>query len=191
VPGDIRDKRSDESERAIFRDAVRDAVPLDVPARAKKSGSNPAPVPVQSLLDAHETLFEAAAGPLTAEHWMDSGDELAFLRPGLSADVLKKLRRAHWITQDEVDLHGLNREQARLLLTQFLSECVKRGLRCVRVIHGKGLRSPNREPVLKEKIRKWLPLREDVLAFCQAPPSQGGSGALLVLLRGSATPRLR
>ena len=84
--------------------------------------------------------------------------------------------------QDIVDLHGLNRQEARSLLGDFLGGCLKRGLRCVRVVHGKGLRSPKREPVLKGKVRQWLARREEVLAFCQAPMNQGGSGALLVLL---------
>jgi len=115
---------------------------------------------------------------------METGEELAYLRRGLGGDVLKKLRRGHWVTQDELDLHGLTRAQAQPLVSEFLSRCLKRGLRCVRIIHGKGLRSPNREPVLKARIRTWLARREDVLAFCQAPASEGGSGALLVLLRG-------
>jgi DNA-nicking Smr family endonuclease len=79
--------------------------------------------------------------------------------------------------------HGLNREQARFLLADFLGACLKRGARCVRVIHGKGLRSPGREPMLKGKVRQGLAQRDEVLAFCQAPPNEGGSGALLVLLR--------
>jgi len=88
--------------------------------------------------------------------------------------------------QDVVDLHGLNRPQARLLLSEFLGVCVKRGLRCVRVVHGKGLRSPRREPVLKGKVQQWLLKRDEVLAFCEAPRNQGGSGALLVLLKAAA-----
>src|SRR5207245_1258574 len=102
---------------------------------------------------------------------------------GLGRNVLHKLRRGHWVVQDAVDLHGSNRDEARSLLAEFLSDCLKRGLRCVRVIHGKGLRSPKREPVLKGKVRQWLAQRDEVLAFCQAPTNQGGSGALLGLLR--------
>jgi len=84
--------------------------------------------------------------------------------------------------QDVVDLHGLNREQARLSLAEFLGGCLKRGLRCVRVVHGKGLRSPGKEPILKGKVQLWLARREEVLAYCEAPANLGGSGALLVLL---------
>jgi DNA-nicking Smr family endonuclease len=179
-----KDARSAD-DHAAFREAIRDAVPLAQPTRVIKAKRRHAAIPVQSLLDVHETLAEAAdAAPLGWEQSMDTGEELAFLRTGLNGDVLRKLRRGHWVTQDEIDLHGLNRAQARALLAEFLGRCIKRGLRCVRIVHGKGLRSPRREPVLREKMRHWLPLREEVLAFCQAPSNQGGSGALLVLLRG-------
>ena len=141
------------------------------------------PVPVQSLLDVHEALAESAWGPGSPEESMDTGEEIVFLRNGLGHDVLRKLRRGHWVVQDVVDLHGLNREQARLALAGFLGLCAKRGACCVRVIHGKGLRSAGRKPVLKEKVRQWLAQRSEVLAFCQAPVNLGGSGALLVLLK--------
>ena len=155
------------------------------PGRAA-SGSHalPPPVPVQSLLDAHDTLKESVSGTLDWDQLMDTGEELVFLRPGMSREILRRLRRGHWVVQDHVDLHGMNSEQARHLLAQFLAACTKRGLRCVRIVHGKGLRSPNREPVLKNKVRHWLAQRDNVLAFCQAPDHHGGGGALLALLRG-------
>jgi len=172
-----------QDEVALFREAVRGATPLRVPARARLQTKSPPPVPVQSLLDAHDALAESVSGPISWEQSMDTGEELTFLRPGLGRDVLKKLRRGHWVVQEELDLHGLNSGQARLLLAEFIGRSSKRGSRCVRVVHGKGLRSPNREPVLKGKVRQWLAQREQVLAYCQAPASQGGSGALLVLLK--------
>ena len=89
------------------------------------------------------------------------------------------------MNQDELDLHGLTVEEARPALGEFLARCVRRGLRCVRVIHGKGLRSRNREPVLKRRVAGWLMHREDVLAFCQARGPDGGGGAVVVLLRGA------
>ena len=177
-------RRSAEDAGTLFREAVRGATPLRAPARAPRRHSLPPPVPVQSLLDGHEALAESASGPIGSEESMEAGEELTYLRDGLARDVVRKLRRGHWVTQDEVDLHGLNRPQAKLLVAQFLAGCLKRGLRCVRIVHGKGLRSPGREPVLKGKLRSWLVQREEVLAFCQAPPNRGGSGALLVLLKG-------
>jgi DNA-nicking Smr family endonuclease len=172
-----------EDETALFRDAVRDATPLDSSARAGSKTEPPPPVPVQSLLDGHDALVESLTGALTWDHSIETGEEPSFLRTGLGGDVLRKLRRGHWVVQDIVDLHGLNRQEARLLLAEFLGGCLKRGLRCVRVVHGKGLRSPGREPVLKGKVQQWLVQRDEVLAFCEAPKNQGGSGALLVLLK--------
>ena len=172
-----------EDEAALFRAAVRDATPLESSARVGSMTESPPPVPIQSLLDGHDALVESLAGALSWDQSMESGEESSFLRSGLARDVLRKLRRGHWVVQDVVDLHGLNRQQARSLLAEFLGGCLKRGLRCVRVVHGKGLRSPGREPVLKGKTQQWLAQRDDVLAFCEAPKNQGGSGALLVLLK--------
>ena len=172
-----------DEDSALFRAAVRDAQPIAAPVRSS-DGPKPPPVPVQSLLDAHDALSESLAGPIHWEQSMETGEELVFLRPGLSREILRRLRRGHWAIQDEFDLHGMNRDQARHLLAQFLAASGRRGLRCLRIVHGKGLRSPNREPVLKNKVRDWLVQREDVLAFCQAPAAQGGGGAVLALLKG-------
>lgn len=173
----------------MFRDAVRDATPLRSSSQIRLDADSPPPIPVQSLLDVHDALEESLNGPISPDQSVETGEELSFLREGLGREVLRKLRRGHWVVQDFVDLHGLNREQARSLLAEFLGACLKRGRRCVRVIHGKGLRSYQREPVLKGKVREWLAQRNEVLAFCQAPTNQGGSGALLVLLRARARPR--
>jgi DNA-nicking Smr family endonuclease len=174
-----------EDEAALFREAVRDATPMPPDARIWSESKSPPPVPVQSLLDDHDTVSESLTDP-SWEQASETGEEPSYLRAGLGRDVLRKLRRGHWVVQDVLDLHGLNRQEARLLLGEFLGSCVRRGRRCVRVVHGKGLRSPGREPVLKGKVQVWLLKRDDVLAFCEAPKNQGGSGALLVLLRAAA-----
>ena len=114
---------------------------------------------------------------------LEGGDELAYLSAGLPRSVLKDLRRGRWVTQAEVDLHGLNRDEARDMLMEFVAACLARGSRCLRIVHGKGLRSPGREPVLKELVRRWLANRPEVLAYCQAPAADGGAGAVLVLLK--------
>jgi DNA-nicking Smr family endonuclease len=177
-----------EEEIALFREAVRDTTPIRPTARVRPEGKSPPPVPVQALLDGHEAVAESLLGDFSGEHSPETGEEPSHLRSGIGTDVLRKLRRGHWVVQDAVDLHGLNREEARLQLGEFLGASLRRGLRCVRVIHGKGLRSPGREPVLKGKVQLWLARREEVLAFCEAPRNQGGSGALLVLL-GAARQR--
>ena len=97
--------------------------------------------------------------------------------------MLRRLRRGHWVVQDNLDLHGMNRVEAAAQVARFVRAAAARGLRSVRIVHGKGLGSRNREPVLKGKLRAWLTPRDEVLAFCQAPAAEGGAGALLVLLQ--------
>jgi DNA-nicking Smr family endonuclease len=158
--------------------------PLAKPRRQPLPRARPAPVARQRQRDEHAALAESLHGPLSVDDALESGEELAFLRDGLSRQLLRKLRRGHFVVEDSLDLHGMNRTQAAESVALFLRRCTRRGVRCVRIVHGKGLGSHNREPVLKGKLRKWLPLRDEVLAFCQAPPYEGGSGAALVLLRG-------
>ncbi len=109
-------------------------------------------------------------------------DDAAYLRPGLPREILRKLRRTHWVIQDHLDLHGMGADEASLATARFLRDCARRGLRCVRIVHGKGLRSPGREPVLKSRVRKLLARREEVLAFVEPRALQGGGGAVVVLL---------
>ena len=165
-----------------FRKALAGVEPLAEPRRKPPARTAPAPVPRQTRRDERAALAESLAGPLSLDDALDSGEELVFLRSGLGRDLLRKLRRGHWVIQGELDLHGMNRAQAAEAVSEFLHHCLRRGVRCVRIVHGKGLGSRNREPVLKGLLRKWL-LREEVLAYCQAPAAEGGSGAVLVLLR--------
>jgi len=164
-----------------FRRAVADAEPL-VHRRKVLRGKRPAPIARQRLRDEHAALAESLAGPVTLDDALDSGDELAYLREGVGRDLLRKLRRGHWVVEDELDLHGMNRHTAAISLTEFLRHSRHRRLGCVRIIHGKGRGSHHRQPVLKGLLRKWL-VRQDVLAFSQAPDPLGGSGAVLVLLK--------
>jgi DNA-nicking Smr family endonuclease len=107
----------------------------------------------------------------------ESGEPLRFLRNGHSPELLRKLRRGHWRVGDELDLHGMNRDQAAQSLRSFLDEMKARRPACVRIVHGKG------QGVLREALRGALPERPEVLGFVEAPPGQGGSGAVLVLLK--------
>jgi DNA-nicking Smr family endonuclease len=166
-----------------FRRATRDVEPLPRQRRVKLERSPAPPVPAQTRRDERAALEESLAGPRSIDDAIESGEELVFLREGLSPQVLRKLRRGHWVVQEHLDLHGLNRAQAATSVAEFLRHCRARRLRCVRIVHGKGLGSRNREPVLKGKLRRWLALRDEVLAFCQAPAAEGGGGAVLVLLK--------
>ncbi len=166
-----------------FRKAVSGVRPIAEPRRVELKPPPPPPVAAQRERDEQTALAESLAGPLTVDDALGSGEELVYLREGLSRQVLRKLRRGHWVVQDGVDLHGMNRLEAALRVPEFLNDCVRRNLRCVRIVHGRGLGSRNREPVLKNLLSKWLPKRDDVLAYCQAPAAHGGAGATLVLLK--------
>ena len=155
--------------------------------RAKVDVAPPAPIPKQRIADEQDALLASKFGAEPAHAW-DIGQELehaqTFVRQGLGSDVLTKLRRGHWSLQGELDLHGMTSDEARDTLADFLLAARTRGARCVRVIHGKGLTSPQKEPVLKGKVRRWLAHWDDVLAYCEAPQHAGGGGAVIVLLRG-------
>lgn len=168
-----------------FRAAVADAKPLKPSNRVYLDLPLPPPRPVQREADERAALHEAMHAPIALQDRLEGGDEPNYLRTGLAAGVLKDLRRGRWVVQDEIDLHGLNREEARQLLADFLAEALQRGVRCVRVVHGKGLRSPGRQSILRQLVRGWLAQKEEVLAYCQARPQDGGEGALIALLRSS------
>ena len=115
-------------------------------------------------------------------------DGLSYRRSCISTDVLIRLRSGQWALQGQLDLHGLNRDEARQALADFIRQAQRRGLRCLRVVHGKGHGSPGREPVLKARVQRWLAQTVSVMAFAQASGPMGGAGALVVLLAGSAAP---
>ena len=168
-----------------FLDAVRDVRRLPNPGRVVHATKPRAPLPFQRLEDDRQVLRDSLSDETQHDLELESGDTLAFMRPGLSRQFLRKLRNGHWATQDQLDLHGFRSDAARALLVAFLAQAVKRGYRCVLVVHGKGLGSKNREPVLRRKVAGWLAQRNEVLAFCQARPADGGSGAVAILLKGA------
>lgn len=167
-------------EAALFRQTVGAVTPVKPSDKVLRKPAAPAPIPRQSMADERAviaSLLDQDPGPD-----METGEELLFLRPGLQRNVLRRLRRGHFAVQASLDLHGLVVAEAREVLAEFLHQARQRDLRCIKIIHGKGLRSPNREPVLKGKLRGWLTQRQEVLAFAQARAIDGGAGAVLVLL---------
>lgn len=141
-----------------------------------------APIAVQQQRDELAVMREAISDEFDVETLLDTDEALSFRRPGIGPDVVRNLRRGGWSIQGHLDLHGLRREQARETLSQFIRDAHKAGWRCVRVVHGKGLGSPGKTPVLKARVQSWLVQKNEVLAFVQARPAAGGAGALVVLL---------
>ena len=153
--------------------------------KAKLPTIQPPPIPVQHQLDELAVMREAISDGFDVESLLDTDEALSFRRPGMGPDVVRKLRRGGWSIQRQLDLHGLRREDARDALSAFIREAHKAGVRCVRVVHGKGLGSPGKTPVLKGRVQSWLIQKNEVIAFVQARPAEGGAGALVVLLAQS------
>jgi DNA-nicking Smr family endonuclease len=168
--------------------AFADVERLPPTKRAPSPRVSVPPIPKQRLADDAEALATSKYGAEPVADAWEVGQEhdahLNYVRRGLGTDVLAKLRRGYWSVQAEIDLHGQTAEEAHDTLADFLDTARAGGLRCVRVVHGKGLTSPGKEPVLKGKVRRWLSHWDDVLAYCEAPRHAGGGGAVLVLLRG-------
>lgn len=173
-----------EDEAGLFREAVKGAKPLKHD-RVLLRPPLPRPIPHQLIRDERQALADSLSDDYIPAHELESGEELLYLRDGHSPDILRKLRRGHWVIQHQLDLHGMLVDEARAYVAELLIQCKKRRVRCVRIIHGKGLGSKNREPVLKHKLRSWLMQRDEVIAYCQARQVDGGSGAVVVLLKAS------
>ncbi|RYF64927.1 MAG: DNA mismatch repair protein MutS, partial [Comamonadaceae bacterium] len=142
----------------------------------------PAPIPFQHQLDEQRVMRESISDEFDVATLLDVDDAMSFRRPGIGTDVTRKLRAGEWSIQRQLDLHGLRSDEAREALGAFIRTAHRQGVRCVRVVHGKGLGSPGKQPVLKTKTQRWLIQKNEVLAFVQAKPAEGGAGALVVLL---------
>ncbi|MCE5387782.1 MAG: Smr/MutS family protein [Acidithiobacillus sp.] len=140
----------------------------------------PSPEPRKSQDDDHAVLAALAKGGLE-ESWL-SGEEWVYLRSGLPEHLLRDLRRGRYRIQADLDLHGLRVEDARLAVASFLQDARRYHWTCVRIIHGKGMGSPGQIPILKRLVGHWLQRHQEVLAFTQARPMEGGGGALRILL---------
>ena len=175
--------RQSQANQSLFVRAAGAVKPMAVKHNALLKKEQPAPIPKQQLLDNEAVLREAISDEFDVSTLLEVDDTMSFRRPGIGADVTRKLRKGEWSIQREIDLHGLRREEARDALAAFIRAACKQGLRCIRVVHGKGLGSPGKTPVLKGKVQSWLVQKQEVLAFVQARPVHGGAGALVVLLQ--------
>ncbi|RJG00536.1 Smr/MutS family protein [Noviherbaspirillum sedimenti] len=181
-----RARREQEAQREadLFRRSIGNNIkPLPSKDKLSHAPAPPPPVARQHQADEEAALRESLSDEFSIETLLESDEALSYARAGIGADVLRKLRRGHWVIQGELDLHGLRTDESREALGEFLREADKRGWRCLRVVHGKGLGSVNKQPVLKNKVRNWLVQKDEVIAFCQATPADGGAGALVVLLK--------
>ena len=182
-------KAPDPAEIALFREAVKDAAPIEKNDRADTS--RPKPKPHASHREADEiAALEASQlamypSPMSWDIGADIEDEQSFIRGAVSPDLLRKLRRGQWTIDAEIDLHGHSQDEAHEALMEFMRKARITGWRCVRIIHGKGLSSHQKIPILRNKVRRWLQQKDEVLAYCEPRPNGGGSGAVLVLLRGT------
>jgi DNA-nicking Smr family endonuclease len=179
----LRREKEGRRDAELFRRAIGDVAPLPKPNKAELSPPRPLPIANQHLADEQAALEESWSDEFNVDTLLDTDEALSYARSNIGQDTLRKLRRGQWVIQSQLDLHGMRREEAREALAEFLRQAVKRGIRCVRIIHGKGLGSVNKEPVLKNKVRNWLIQKEEVIAFCQARAADGGAGALVVLLK--------
>lgn len=173
------------TEQSLFLRAAGTVQPLPDKRRALLKKERPVLQAMQYQRDEKAVLVEAISDEFDVGTLLDTDEQLSFRRPGIGPDVTHKLRRGDWAIQRQLDLHGLRRDEAREHLSRFIREACKQGIRCVRVVHGKGLGSPGKAPVLKSRVHGWLVQKQEVLAFVQAKPADGGAGALVVLLIAS------
>jgi DNA-nicking Smr family endonuclease len=175
-----------DQEEELFQEMMQDAIPL-TQDKIKPWRKRLPPHPLR-----HPTTTEDEVGlDDISEAEIETGDELEFVRPGLQKRVFHDLRRGRLEIEWELDLHGLTARHAHSTLEQFIRDCHRRRIRCVRIIHGKGFGSEDRQPVLKQKLNLWLRQRQDVMAFCSATRRDGGTGAAYVLLRSGSHRRAR
>ena len=181
-------ERVDREEANVFHSATKGIKPIPesdryVPpmARIPVRGAPARPRTVEE--DNAAVLRESLSDQFDVEGLLDDDPTISYSAPGVGPDVARKLRKRHWPVQDELDLHDMNRETARDQVGDFLRRAMKRGLRCVRVIHGKGYGSAGGEPVLRPMVHSWLVQKDEIVAFCVANKADGGHGALIVLLK--------
>ncbi len=171
----------EDRDRRLFRSALAGVRRLESD-RALHRPTPPRAEPVQTRRDEAEVLAGLRDGPLQAEEHL-TGEELYYRRAGVRLQTMRRLRRGAISVEGHLDLHGHSAAEARVALDRYLRDSLARGRRCVRVVHGKGKGSRDRRPVLRRMVEGALRRNGDVLAFCSAPGTDGGTGAAYVLLR--------
>lgn len=176
------ERHAAEQQRQLFARSVGPVQRLAAAGRAEVAPPRPPPLPLQRQADERAALRATLSDEVDVETLLLTDDGLSFRRPGITLDVVARLRRGQWAIQGQIDLHGMRRDEAREALAGFIRKARRSGQRCLRVVHGKGHGSPGRQPVLKAKAQRWLAQCDGVIAFTQASGPDGGAGALIVLL---------
>jgi DNA-nicking Smr family endonuclease len=178
----LSDIAVNDEDRAAFRKAISDAKPLKVVERVPLHKAKPKPRAKFRRADDASALVESLEDDIdTIEQ--DSGDALRFQRQHVGRRTMRKLSRGGFSVQAEIDLHGMTLAEARPRLREFIQYCAQQNRLCVRVVHGKGLGSGERGPVLKSAVNAWLRRWDNVIAFVSTRQVDGGTGAVYVLLQ--------
>lgn len=177
----VREKPVEPDDHTLFLGAMKDVTPLK--AKAKINHVPVAPSPWPKGIQVESPILNDSMSDFWPWDELEAGEQLMHMKPGQKLDTLRKLKRGDWTAEAELDLHGENIDSARTQVAQFLYHCQQRQMRCVRIIHGKGLSSTAGIPILKLKLKNWLAQMSEVLAFAQANPFQGCAGAVLVLIK--------
>jgi len=176
----VSNKPIKSEDSHLFHETIGDVNRVKSDKHALSTALKPKPYPKNHPTHSPDKFTLQQSEPINALH---AEDTLSYTAEGLQKNVLKKMRRGHYGLDAELDLHGLTSTDAKRALIKFLNFCEQDGCRCVRIIHGKGYRSENNLPVLKNDINLWLRQHQDVQAFCSAAQKDGGAGAVFVLLR--------
>ena len=179
-PQDSKHTVSD-ADRQLFRETVGEVEKIELNL-SEHNKQKPKPNAKQLHQDNDRVMQQLASDPFDIEE-VETGDELMFFRPGVQKQTLRKLRRGQYVIERELDLHGHTVAEAKPVLNQFLTLASQNGKRCLRIIHGKGHGSKNKTPVIKNKLNAWLQQDDRILAFCSAKPTDGGTGAVYVLIK--------
>lgn len=180
----MSEKKNNSHNTSCFAELMTDVKVLANSDTVIHDIPKPRPVPVQSARDEKKVMQELLVSPESFEE-IQPGDSLSYMQPGIQKHVFRKLKRGQYSIEAELDLHGLTRDQAQQQLNTFISDVRNRGMRCIRIIHGKGYGSSNQGPVIKPLVNQWLRKKTDILAFCSARPVDGGTGAVYVLIKSA------
>ncbi len=176
----MTNKTVKKEDSHLFLETIGKVSPIKSDKHTLAPTQKPKPYPKKNTPYIADKLTIESSDPVNALY---AEDTLSYTAPGLQKNVLKKMRRGHYGLDAELDLHGLTSAEAKRELIKFLHFCELDGCRCIRIIHGKGYRSENNLPVLKNDINVWLRQHQEVQAFCSTAQKDGGAGAVFVLLR--------